>query len=377
MKYRGFPVLGLVALLFVATSCSHHPSASVATSTDPQIAAGVQAKLHAESALAGQNIQVSVNNGMVTLSGSAADPASRALAGNEAGSVPGVRTVVNNLIVAQSATASPADSAAPGTASGNSNQGTHSRPAPPRNPRPRHEEEARNIPPPPPPQNTVPQPAPAPVPAPVSAPPPPTPPPAPDLPSTVTVPAGTPIRVRIVEDLTSATATPDMGFHATLAEDLVIGNMIAIPQGTNILGRVVDAKNAAHFHGSSLLSIELIRIDLHSDHVPIVTDTYEKQGAGRGKNSAEKVGGGAVLGTLIGALAGGGRGAAIGAVAGAGAGGAVQGATRGQQVEIPSETLVNFSLQSPITVTTSRLVGTPAPPNQQQDTPTLQQRPPR
>jgi hypothetical protein len=179
----------------------------------------------------------------------------------------------------------------------------------------------------------------------------------------------------VVEDLTSATATPDMGFHATLAENLVIGNLIAIPQGTTILGRVIDAKDAAHFRGASLLSIELTRIDLHGDHVAIVTDSYEKQGAARGKNSAAKVGGGAVLGTLIGALAGGGKGAAIGAIAGAGAGGAVQGATRGQQVEIPSETLVNFSLQSPITVNPARFVGTPAPANPQPDTPTLQQRP--
>jgi len=371
MKYRGYPVLGLVALFFLATSCNRHPPA---VSTDPQISAGVQAKLHAESALAGQNIQVSVANGMVTLSGSAADPASRALAGNDAGSVPGVRTVVNNLTVAQSATP-PAASVAAGASSPDLRPRS-SNAAPARKPRPRRVEEAQDNPPPPPPsQNIAPQPAPAPGFTPVSTPPPPAPPPA--LPRSVTIPAGTPISVRIVEDLTSATATPDMGFHATLAENLVIGNVIAIPQGTTILGRVIDAKDAAHFRGASLLSIELTRIDLHGDHVAIVTDSYEKQGAARGKNSAAKVGGGAVLGTLIGALAGGGKGAAIGAIAGAGAGGAVQGATRGQQVEIPSETLLNFSLQSPITVSPARFVGTPAPANPQPDIPTLQQRAPQ
>lgn len=168
-----------------------------------------------------------------------------------------------------------------------------------------------------------------------------------------------------------------MGFHATLAEDIDIGNVVAIPQGTPVLGRVVDAKDAGHFRGQSLLSIELTRIDLPGDHLAVVTDTYDKQGAARGRDAAEKVGGGAVLGTLIGALAGGGKGAAIGAIAGAGVGGAVNGATRGQQVEIPSETLVNFSLQSPVTVIASRTVGTPPPANPPRDTPTLQQRPPQ
>ncbi len=369
MKYRGFPLLGLAALLLAFTGCGRHPAPL--TRTDPQITADVQAKLHAESVLAGQNIQVLVRDGMVTLSGSAADPASRALAGNDAGAVPGVRTVVNNLTVAEIATPASADSAVARGPIERPAQPARSRQPAERSPRRKTVEEARNVPPPPPSMENAAA-SPGPAPAPVVTPPA----PAPSLPRTLTVPAGTLIPVRIVEDLTSATATPDMGFHTTLAEDLVIGGMIAIPQGTTILGRVVDAKDAAHFRGSSLLSIELTRIDLHGAHVAIVTDTYDKQGAARGKNSAEKVGGGAVLGTLIGALAGGGKGAAIGAIAGAGAGGAVQGATRGQQVEIPSETLVNFSLQSPITVTPARAAGTPPQPGEQQVTPTLQQRPP-
>ena len=57
-----------------------------------------------------------------------------------------------------------------------------------------------------------------------------------------------------------------------------------------------------------------------------------------------------MLGSIIGALAGGGKGAAIGAAAGAGVGGGVQAATKGQQIKLPSETVLNFTLQAPITV---------------------------
>jgi uncharacterized protein YcfJ len=80
------------------------------------------------------------------------------------------------------------------------------------------------------------------------------------------------------------------------------------------------------------------------------TDQYKKTGSSRGKNTAAKVGGGAVVGSIIGALAGGGKGAAIGAAAGAGVGGGVQAATKSQQIKLPSETILNFTLQAPVTV---------------------------
>ena len=57
-----------------------------------------------------------------------------------------------------------------------------------------------------------------------------------------------------------------------------------------------------------------------------------------------------MVGSIIGALAGGGKGAAIGAAAGAGVGGGVQAATKSQQIKLPSETVLNFTLQAPITV---------------------------
>jgi len=57
--------------------------------------------------------------------------------------------------------------------------------------------------------------------------------------------------------------------------------------------------------------------------------------------------GGAGLGALIGGLAGGGKGAGIGALAGAGAGTAVAASKKGEQLQIPSETLLEFRLEQP------------------------------
>ena len=53
------------------------------------------------------------------------------------------------------------------------------------------------------------------------------------------------------------------------------------------------------------------------------------------------------------AIAGGGRGAAIGSAAGAGVGAGANTITRGEQVQIPSESVVNFTLTDTLTIRVS------------------------
>jgi hypothetical protein len=296
--------------------------------SDQQIAGDIQAKISAESALNGQNIQVNMASGVATLTGKVDNDASRALAAADSASVDGVRTVVNNLVVAPPRVAK----------------------APP--PMRKRKEVAQVAPPPPPPPAAAPAPQPA-----MQFVPPPPPPPPPPVAKTVTLPAGTVIPIRMTDTLDSATTQPNTPFHASLGGDLIVDGMVVARSGANVVGRVVTAKDATHFSGSSELAIELTKIDTVQGPVGVVTDSYSKQGNGRGKNTAVKTGGGAALGAIVGALAGGGKGAAIGAVAGGGVGAGVNGVTRGQQVQIPTETLVTFHLQSPISVTTSKTVG--------------------
>ena len=352
----------LLAVAMIAAGCNSKQTAEQpAPRADQQVASDIEAKLSAESALNGQDIQVAVNGGVATLSGTASDNASRALAGNEAGSISGVKTVVNNLNVA------PPPPPAHVAAAPQSSPKPKAEPAPRK---PRQVAEAAPAPVPPTPA-AEPEPTPAPEVAAI-APPPPQPPPPPATPEaaplpappapvakTVVLPEGTLIPVRMIDALDSENAQPSQSFRGTLAGDLIVDGMVALPQGTIVSGRVADARDAAHFKGSSLLSIELTAIDSRGRSIPVVTDTYTKEGAGRGKNTVAKAAGGAALGGIIGALAGGGKGAAIGAAAGGGAGTAVNGVTRGQQVQIPSETLVNFHLQTAISVTTSRVLGGP------------------
>ena len=168
--------------------------------------------------------------------------------------------------------------------------------------------------------------------------------------SDVTIPAGESLLIRMIDGVDSSKNQVGDIFHASLETDLNVNGTLVARKGANVYGRLAQAKEAGHFAGSSELQLELTRIVIDGQDYPVVSSDYTLQGKGRGKNTAEKVGGGAALGAIIGGIAGGGKGAAIGAGVGAGAGGTVQVLTRGQQVKVPSETVLEFRLQQSVRV---------------------------
>jgi hypothetical protein len=177
-----------------------------------------------------------------------------------------------------------------------------------------------------------------------------TPPPPPPGPKKFIIDQGTQIPVRLIDPIDSEKNQTGDTFHATLNAPLTSDGQEVVPSGVELTGHLVEVKSAGKFAGQSLVSLQLDSLTYGGMTYNLQTDQYKKQGSSRGKNTAEKVGGGAVLGGIIGAIAGGGKGAAIGAAAGAGVGGGVQAATKAQQIKLPSETVLNFTLQAPITV---------------------------
>ena len=331
-----------LSLAIVLAGCKSTPPPV----NDTGLAAQVQSSLTADQNLTGQTIQASAASGVVTLNGSVTSDTARSIAAQDAAQVAGVKTVVDNLVV-QAQPAPIAVAAPPPPA-----------PAKPEKVKKPSATIAKSEPPPPPPAPIVrdtPAPAPVPQPAPeppvaqVLPPPPPPPPPAPVV-HNITLPAGTDIPVRITQTLDSATTQTGDKFTGVIASDIVVDNLVVLPQGTSITGHVDAAQDAAHFKGSSLLTISLTAINRRGEHIDVATDPYTKQGEGRGKNTAEKVGGGAAVGAILGGILGGGKGAAIGSVAGGGVGAGAQSVTRGQQVQIASETVVRFKLSDAIIV---------------------------
>lgn len=163
----------------------------------------------------------------------------------------------------------------------------------------------------------------------------------------VTVPAGTRILVRMVDSVDSSKQKAGYRFSATLEANLQANDVTVARKGATLYGVLAQASSSGKFKGSSELILELTDIVINGTRYPLLTSSYEIKGKGEGGNTAKKVVGGAGLGALIGGIAGGGKGAAIGAVAGAATGTVVASTKKGEQVSVPSETLLEFRLEQP------------------------------
>ncbi len=166
----------------------------------------------------------------------------------------------------------------------------------------------------------------------------------------VTIPSGTRLLVRTIDAVDSDKNRPGDKFSASLEEALYIDQHMVAPKGASVYGRLEQAQESGQLSGRAQLRLSLTGIVINGQTVPLSTGDYELSGSSRGASTAKKVGGGAALGAVIGAIAGGGKGAAIGAGVGAGAGTAVQVMTKGDQVHVPSETLLEFALDQPVTI---------------------------
>jgi hypothetical protein len=335
----GVALVTLIASTLSISGCKH-----TAQPDDASLTQAVQTKIAGETSLASEPIQASVQQGVATLNGTTSNDAARSLAANDAAQVSGIKTVVNNLTVVSS---QPAPTPQTASVAPLPPAPVYREPRPERKPRP-----VLPVQPPPAPMSALPEQAqvtPPPAPAPIerSAP---SQPPAPPRARSITLPADTIIPVRLNQTLDSATTQEGDSFSGVLASDVLVEGNIVLPQGTAVSGRVDTVQEAAHFKGNSLLVIQLTSIHPRGANLPVSTDAYSKAGEGRGKNSTEKIGGGAAIGAVLGGIFGGGKGAAIGAAAGGGAGAGAQAITRGQQVQIPAESLVRFRLTSPLTV---------------------------
>jgi hypothetical protein len=168
----------------------------------------------------------------------------------------------------------------------------------------------------------------------------------------ITIPAGTQITVRTIEAIDSAYSAVGDRFQASLEEPLRSEGSVVVAKDALVFGRLTQAKQSGTFTGRSQLRLELTGIVVNGKMVPLVTGEYEATGSSRGASTAKRAVGGAVLGALIGAAADGGEGAAIGAGAGAGAGATTEILTGGDQVKVPSETFLDFTLQQDVSIPT-------------------------
>ena len=165
---------------------------------------------------------------------------------------------------------------------------------------------------------------------------------------TLTLPAGTRLLVRMIDSVDSKRNRIGDRFRASLETALTVNGTIVAPKGTDVYGRLTESKSAGRVRGRAELGLELTDILIGERSYPLITGEYGERGGSAG--TGKKVGGGVALGAVIGAIAGGGGGALKGAAIGGAAGTGVAVATKGQQVRVPSETVLEFTIQQPLSV---------------------------
>ncbi len=349
--HRSVRLTSLLTLALAFSVACNKPANSSAS--NDAIATDIKAKMFSEPLLKSSTINISVKDGIVTLSGQLSDDAARLAAERIASSTKGVSKVVDQTNVPiKPAMAEYVPPTAPAPA--HARKSSH----PARAPEP---QAAATPPTPPSPANppatesssveapTGPAPIPAAAPAPAPAPVPVAPPPP--LPVTVTLPVGTVFTVRTIDSIDSSTSQPGHIFRASLDAPVSLENNLVVPKGLHVNLKLIAANTASGLNGSSELTVALDSFTYQGKTYRISSSDVQQKGESRGKRSAAVIGGGAVLGAIIGGLAGGGRGAAIGAGAGGAGGAAVQVATHGKRVRIPPETHLDFTLRDSVDVT--------------------------
>lgn len=303
MRKFKISTLGLLLAISFAASCSR-----LLPRSDAAITKDIETKLSSDPLFKNASVDVSTHRHVVTLTGQVPDDSAHLAAYKIATGERGVTKVNDQLNVAIEPAESNFDASSPS------------------------------------PDATEPTSAPQPTPEPAASQPSP-------QPITITVPANTIVTVRTIDRISSKSNHAGQFFRASLDAPIVVDNRVVVPAGADADLKLVYARSAGHMTGRSELGVELSSISFQGKTYDVVSSEVRRAGASRGKQTAERVGGGAALGALIGAIAGGGRGAAIGAAVGGGAGTGAQVWTHGQQVRIPSETRLDFTLEQPLDIT--------------------------
>ena len=163
------------------------------------------------------------------------------------------------------------------------------------------------------------------------------------------------IGLQMETTLSSETASVEDQVVAHVARDVRVGDRVAIPAGSKVRGEVILVERGGKMRERARLGVRFTSIVLaDGSTLPIAAQPIYREGDAPGRESATKIGGGAIGGAIIGGILGGAKGAAIGGSIGAGAGSAAVMAGGRNPATLSAGSPVTIRLNEPATVTVER-----------------------
>ena len=157
-----------------------------------------------------------------------------------------------------------------------------------------------------------------------------------------TAAAGTTILIRTKDPIDSNRGGEGTRFSGTLEADLAQGGTVLATRGSMVYGELRVAQKSGRLLGKSEMILVLTGIQVDGKIVPCATSAAVVSGEAQGRDTASKVGAGALIGGAADGSDGARKGAAIG--------GAAALLTRGTSVRVPPGTLLSFTLEQPFTL---------------------------
>lgn len=165
------------------------------------------------------------------------------------------------------------------------------------------------------------------------------------------VPANAVLGVRLSTSLSSDTAEVEDRVEATVTRDVIAGGQVAIRAGSRVLGSVNGVTRGGKFKERARLSVRFHTLVLgDGTRESIRVDSIVREGESPVRETAAKIGGGAVGGAIVGGIMGGRKGAILGGIAGAGAGTAATAVGDRSVATLAAGSPLSVRLDAPVTV---------------------------
>jgi type IV secretory pathway VirB10-like protein len=179
-------------------------------------------------------------------------------------------------------------------------------------------------------------------------------PPAPTFEELV-VAADSVIGLQLDSPVSSEKAQVEDSVVARVTRDVRVGDRVAIPAGAKAYGEVTLVERGGKMRERARLGVRFTSVVLaDGTRLPMNTETIYREGDPPGRESAAKIGGGAIGGAIIGGILGGAKGAAIGGSIGVGAGTAAVMAGDRNHATLSAGTPLTVRIEEPIVVTVEK-----------------------